>query len=257
MTQLPPIDTQSLLARLGDAKGFELRLVSRRSLGGSLLCLELDGAPVDLNPRAGQDLMLAVPVDGAAGSFRRRYSIRGFDAATGRVELWVDTAAGGPGARWAAGAPLGSTIESIGPRGKIGIDAMADWHLFIGDLSFLPAAFALAEAIEPPGQAIFLLELDDVEADLRPDLDEGIGLTLMVVERGERPLGDASGLLTALAALELPPDEGHAYVGGELRVVAALKGALAERGLTGPAVDAKPYWRKGVANLAHGEPSKD
>jgi NADPH-dependent ferric siderophore reductase len=257
MPQLPPTDTSSLLARLGDAQGFELRLLARRNLGRSLVCLELEGAPPDLAPAPGQDLMVAVPVEGGDGSFRRRYSIRHFNAAAARIELWIDTAAGGPGSRWAASAPIGSTIEAIGPRGKIGLDPMADWHLFIGDLSFLPAAFAMAESIEPPGQAIFLFELDGSDGALRPDVGEGIGLTLGIIERGGRPLGDATGLLSGLAALELPDDEGHAYVGGELRVVAALRAALEERGLASASIDAKPYWRRGVANLAHGEPRKD
>jgi NADPH-dependent ferric siderophore reductase len=148
-------------------------------------------------------------------------------------------------------------IEAIGPRGKVTLDPLADWHLFLGDGSFFAAAYAMAEAIEAPGQALFVFEIDHAEDALTPALDEGIGVTVCFIERSGRALGDPAGLLAGLAALDLPPDEGHVYVGGELGVVAALRRALADHGFENGAVDAKAYWRLGVANLAHGEPGRD
>ncbi len=256
MSTLPPTDTSSLLARLPGVSAATLVVSERSQVSPSLVEVRLSGDVAPLVPQPGNDVMLAVPVEGGDGSFRRRYTVRSFDAAAGVLSLWVDTSAGGPGARWAATAPLGSTIELVGPRGKITLDDMADWHLFIGDLSFVSAAYNLAEAIDPPGQAMFLFEVDDRSDVPTPTLDEGIGVTLGVIERAGRALDDPTGLLAGLASLVLPEDEGHVYVGGELSVVATLKRSLLDLGLSAEQVDAKPYWRLGVSNLAHGEPDK-
>jgi NADPH-dependent ferric siderophore reductase len=250
-------DTSALLARLGDAVAFELRLTERRALGASLVELRLDGAPASFQPQPGQDVMVAVPVEGGDGTFRRRYSIRSHETASGEVTMWIDVTAAGPGARWAAEAPLGSSIEAIGPRGKVLLDEMADWHLFLGDASFLAAAYAMAEAIEPPGQALFVFEVDHEDDAVTPTLPEGVGVTACFLERDGRALTDPTGLLTGLEALELPPGDGHAYLGGEMKVINGTRAALLERGLAAEAISAKAYWRLGVANQAHGEPARE
>lgn len=257
MSTARPTDTPSLLARLTGTQAFVLTLTERSALSPTLVGLTLTGLPADLGLAPGQDLMLAVPVEGGDGSFRRRYTVRRHDATTGTVELWIHTAAGGPGTRWALDAPVGSTIEGIGPRGKITLDEMADWHLFVGDLSFLSAAYAMADAIEAPGQALFVIEIDEEGDELLPDLDEGIGVTVCFMSRDGRSVDDASGLLTGLKAIEFPEDLGHAYVGGELSVVAEVRRALEARGLIKEQISPKSYYRAGASNAAHGEPKKD
>jgi len=256
MAALPPTDTSSLLARLPGVTALTLELVGRTTLSPTMIEVVLQGPVADLDPAPGNDLMLAVPVDGGDGSFRRRYSIRSLDHREGTVRLWIDRSAGGPGATWAATAREGSSIEAIGPRGKVTLDPLADWHLFVGDLSFVSAAYNMAEAIEPPGQALFIIEATRREDVPTPTLPEGIGVTMVIVERDGRSLDDPSGLLAGVAAIELPDDLGHLYVGGELHVVAAVRSALVARGLDPAQISAKPYWRLGVSNLAHGEPDK-
>ncbi|MEI8050485.1 MAG: siderophore-interacting protein [Actinomycetes bacterium] len=253
----PSTDTASLLSRLEGVAAYQLEITGRSDLSPSLIEVILAGNIETLKALPGNDLMLAVPVEGGDGSFRRRYSVRSLDSAAGTVTLWIDTVAGGPGARWAQHAAIGSSIECIGPRGKVTLDPLADWHLFVGDLSFLAAASSMAEAIEAPGQAIFLFEVDEPDDLISPSLDDGIGVTVGVIERSGRSKSDPVGLMAGLAALEFPADEGHFYLGGELSVVAALKTALLQRGVETAQIHAKPYWRSGVANLAHGEPRKD
>ena len=257
MANTPPTETSSLLSRLEGAAAYHLTVSKRHDVSPSLVSITLTGDLQGLVVSPGNDLMLAVPVVGGDGSFRRRYTIRRADVDSGEVELWIDRTSGGPGATWAESAPIGSSIEAIGPRGKVTLDEMADWHLFLGDLSFLPASYAMAEAIEPPGQALFIVEIDQPGDAIVPSMDPRVTVTVGFIERDGRALNDPAGLLAGLAALEIPPEEGHVYVGGELTVVAALKAALIERGLEKQAIDAKPYWRAGVANLAHGEPKKD
>src|SRR5258707_15635175 len=88
----------------------------------------------------GQDVMLLVAAEGNR-PVRRRYTIRELDAATRLLTLRIGLHGAGPGERWVRAARPGDKIEGIGPRGKITTSATADWHLFVGDESALPATF--------------------------------------------------------------------------------------------------------------------
>jgi hypothetical protein len=66
--------------------------------------------------------------------------------------------------RWAAAAQPGAHVEAIGPRGKITVDPSADWHLFAGDDSAIPASLAMAESLPTANHAVVVLEVDG-EAD--------------------------------------------------------------------------------------------
>ena len=187
---------------------------------------------------------------------RRRYSVRSVDAHGDQLTLWVTTGHSGIGASWVESLKLRDEVELIGPRGKIGLDPVADWHLFVGDASGFGAFYRMAESIEPPGQAIFVVELETMDDAVTPRLDADISPTAIFVERAGRAPGDPSGLLSALALLELPVGDGHAYLFGELATVRVVREALCDRGLDGGQIEMKAFWRAGVGNLDHGEPPK-
>jgi NADPH-dependent ferric siderophore reductase len=248
--------TAALLERLG-AHLVPLVLIRREQLSPRLIELEFSGLVEDLVGKPGNDIMVDIATTNPDKAARRRYSIRSVDATARRLRLWIETSSGGPGSTWAATLPTGSAIRVIGPRGQVSLDMQADWHLFIGDLTFLSAAYAMAEAIEPPGQALFIIEVEDQADVVLPALAEDIAVTFVLVDRDGRSPNDPAGLLAAFAALALPELDGHIYLGGELRVVAALRAAVKDRGLSDDQVHAKSYWRFGVANQPHGEPKKD
>jgi NADPH-dependent ferric siderophore reductase len=248
--------TAALLERLG-ANLVPLVLIRREHLSRCIIELEFAGPVEDLLGQPGNDVMVDLPTADPDVQARRRYSIRSIDVAQQRMRLWIETSSGGPGATWAQQLPTGAAIEVIGPRGQISLDLEADWHCFVGDMTFLSAAYAMAEAIEPPGQALFVIEVDQAEDLILPQLDESIAVTVVAVDRAGRLPNDPSGLLAAFGALELPELDGHLYFGGELSVVAALRKAAKERGLSDDQISSKPYWRYGIANLPHGEPKKD
>ena len=106
----------------------------------------------------GQDVMLLVAAEGNR-PVRRRYTIRQLDTAARLLTLDIVLHGDGPGERWVRSARSGDRIEGIGPRGKITTSAAADWHLFIGDESALPAVFAMTEALPPDRPATLVLEI--------------------------------------------------------------------------------------------------
>ena len=116
----------------------------------------------------GQDVMLLVAAEGNR-PVRRRYTIRQLDEAARLLTLDIVLHGDGPGERWVRSARSGDRIEGIGPRGKITTSATADWHLFIGDESALPATFAMTEALPPDRPATLVLEIPE-ESD-EQDLD--------------------------------------------------------------------------------------
>ncbi len=253
------LETSTLLRRLPGVERWELELVARELLTPSMVRLWLSGQGLaTLRHRPGQDLMFAVPA-GVGGHFRRRYTIRRLDRAAGAVavDVFLHGDAEGPGAAWASAASTGDRVEALGPRGKVVVDEVAEWHLFAGDDAALPAVFTMVESLPAGATALVILEVGghDDEQDL--SLPGGAGQRLDWLHRHDRRPGEGAALAEAVAALPLPPGRGHAYLAGELAAVASMRTALAERGLQPPQISAKAYWRRGVANAAHGEPGGD
>jgi NADPH-dependent ferric siderophore reductase len=202
----------------------------------------------------GQDVMLLVAAEGKR-PVRRRYTIRRLDAAARLLTLDVVLHGDGPGERWVRSARSGDKIEGIGPRGKITTSATADWHLFIGDESALPATFAMAETLPPDRAATLVLEIPGQSDE--QDLAATANIRISWLHRLGAPAGDPSALAAEAATVELPPGRGHAYLLGEARVVSRLRDVLAGRGFGQDQISPKAYWGRGRANASHGEPARD
>jgi NADPH-dependent ferric siderophore reductase len=199
----------------------------------------------------GQDLSLGVVRDDGS-TVRRRYTIRRFDRAERLIDLEFVMHGDGPGIRWAQAARPGMSIEAIGPRGKIGLAPDADWHLFAGDATAVPGAFAMMEALAAGEPARAYLEVDG------PDERQQLGVNdtnRSVTWRYGRDVWrqPPDGIVAALSAAG-SPEGGHAYLAGEVALVTALKAALLARGWAPDQVSAKAYWNRGRANAGHGEP---
>jgi NADPH-dependent ferric siderophore reductase len=206
---------------------------------------------------AGQDFMLRVPRADRT-STNRRYTIRAFDSTRSTVTIDVALHAKGPGTDWFRSASAGDQIDAIGPRGKITPRVGAHWHLFIGDETGMPGAFAMMEAL-PAGTLVrTILEVDSAADELTPALREGQPVQLTWVHRlGRSEAGDASLLRQAITDLDLPSGSGHAYVAAEAGVVRTVQELLKERGLGEEQISAKAYWRRGLPNADHGEPVRN
>jgi NADPH-dependent ferric siderophore reductase len=198
----------------------------------------------------GQDLALAMVRDDGS-IVRRRYTIRRFDPPRRLIDLEFVMHGDGPGIRWAQAARPGITIEAIGPRGKIGLAADATWHLFAGDATALPGAFAMMDALPGGARAsAYLMVTDPAERQAFPSRD-GTKTVTWHYESDDQP---SDGLVAAVSAAAASPDGGHAYLAGEVAIVSALRTALLARGWAPDQVSAKAYWNRGRANADRGEP---
>jgi NADPH-dependent ferric siderophore reductase len=202
----------------------------------------------------GQDVMLLVAADGRR-PVRRRYTIRSLDLDTLTLTLNIVRHADGPGERWIRAARPGDRIEGIGPRGKITTSPDADWHLFMGDESAMPAILAMTESLPGDSDATLVIEIpgsDDEQELLAPARTR-----LTWLHRLGRRAGDPALLEAEAGEIEMPPGRGHAYLFGEASVVLRLREILAARGVLQDQISPKAYWGLGRGNAGHGEPSKD
>jgi NADPH-dependent ferric siderophore reductase len=244
-----------LAGPLAGTTRMRLQVVSSDRLSPAMQRLVLTAPELaGLAYQPGQDLMLMVGVAGDR-PVRRRYTIAGLDRPRRLVTLDVVRHGNGPGERWVASARPGDQVEGIGPRGKIFLNPAADWHLFAGDESALPAFFTMAGALPAGARALLIIEIPG-SADER-ELVTAADVALTWLHRDGQPAGEPGRLAAAVAAAVLPPGRGHAYLAGEARVVLALREALATRGMAAEQMSPKAYWGRGRANAEHGEPARD
>ncbi len=247
-------DSAALAARM-DARRMDLTVVSVRALTPTLVRVELAGEGLrGLSAEPGQDLMLTA--DATSPVVRRRWTMRDLDPAEGTVAVDVVVHPGVEGASRLHEAAPGDVVEAIGPRGKVHLVAGARVHHFLGDQSFLPAAYAMAEAVTGPASAVVTLTVPSPVDRLplrAPACPHGVSW----VEAADDDSGTGLALLAA-SGLGDPEDGVVVYVGGEMSMAASIRAALVkDRGWPRDAVLPKPYWRRGTPNARHGEPGRD
>src|SRR5258708_36360027 len=154
------------MARRLASEVVESELISRSIQRIQLTPAELAGFRYE----PGQDVMRLVAADGRR-PVRRRYTVRSLDRDTLTLTLNIVRHGDGPGERWVRAARPRDTIEGIGPRGKITASPDADWHLFMGDDSAMPAILAMTESLPGDSDAMLVIEVpgpDDEQELLAP-----------------------------------------------------------------------------------------
>ena len=183
----------------------------------------------------GQDLVLNLP-----DAPRRHYTIRSLG--DGVLDIDFVLHGHGPAADWATAAGRGDVIEAAGPRGQTRLADGADWHLFVGDETCIPAIFAMLEAAPPGLRAFAFIEVES--AAEQQSIDTAADLDLAWVLRGG-PARPNDLLLQRLMAFAPPVGAGHAYIIGETSGVRAQRHYLLEQGWPRERITAEGYWRPG------------
>lgn len=145
---------------------------------------------------------------------------------------------------WAENVQVGEQIALSGPGGAYAPDLSADWHLFVGDESALPAIARAIESLPADARGIAILEVGDASEQL--DIPAPSDVELRWLHRGA-PRPETVGLLAeTVAALEFPPGRVHAFVHGERESMKAMRDELlARRGLERAQVSLSGYWAQG------------
>lgn len=172
----------------------------------------------------------------------RTYTVRRVDAVAATLDIDFvvhgDEGLAGP---WAAGAQIGDRIELMGPGGGFTPDAAADWLLFAGDLSALPAIAAALESLpeESVGRAFIEVESDDEVLPLAaPD---GVEIEWII-----DPAHDVEALAAVVRQCDWRDGDVQVFAHGERESMKALRRVLFdERGLDRARVSLSGYWARG------------
>jgi len=182
----------------------------------------------------GQTVKIFVP-DAAGVPVTRDYTVRGYDPAAPRMDIDFVLHGDGPAANWARQARAGHPLEFVGPSGRYRPDPAADWHLFAGDETALPAIQAMTESLPPGARAHVYVEVAD------PGEEQPIPPDGQWLHRGDAAPGTV--LEGALRAAAIPPGRGRIWLAGHTPTVRRIRAHLLdERGMDRRALYVKGYW---------------
>lgn len=175
----------------------------------------------------------------------RTYTVRWIDVAA--KELAIDFVVHGDeglAGPWAASAKPGDRLMFSGPGGAYSPNPEADWYLFAGDESALPAIAAAIESLPADAVGQAFIEIGS-EADAQ-QIKSPSGLSIVWLSRGGAAAGASSVLIDAVAASSWPEGTVDAFVHGEREYMKALRDVLfKQRGLRRDQVSLSGYWANG------------
>ncbi|MGH7003360.1 MAG: SIP domain-containing protein [Alphaproteobacteria bacterium] len=182
----------------------------------------------------------------------RKYTVRSIDPESGTLEIdFVIHADAGPGARFAARAARGEKIGVLGPGG--GGLAQADWYLFAGDETALPAIARMIEHLPAHARGVALIEVADAgEIQALPDK---AGIKIEWLCRKEHRTRSGQLLADAVRRVSFPDDGSsvHVWAGCEFDAFRSIRSHLRdERRLQKHEHLVVAYWRKGRPDDATG-----
>ena len=188
---------------------------------------------------------------------RRRYTVRSWDAASGRITLdFVVHGDSGTAGPWAATVTPGDVLVFEGPGCGYRPDPEADWHLMVGDESALPAIAASLEAVPSGAKVVVRLACDGPDHEI--PLSSPGDLDVQWLHREGDLAADAALLADAVMALDFPDGRVHAFVHGEADEIRAIRRHLiSERGLTRRDMSCSPYWRRTMTDEAWRQVKRD
>lgn len=177
----------------------------------------------------------------------RKYTVRSVDVAAGTLDIdFVLHADAGPGSGFAAAAAVGDRVGVVGPGGG-GLVA-ADWYLFAGDETALPAIARMLENLPADASGTAFIEVED--ADEVQALTAPPAIAVEWLLRKGRPAGSTSLLIDAVRSATFPVNGKTVYVwaGCEFETFRALRAfARQEKHLSNTEHLVVSYWRRGRA----------
>ncbi|MGC0363488.1 NADPH-dependent ferric siderophore reductase [Rhodococcus sp. 27YEA15] len=183
----------------------------------------------------------------------RTYTIRSYDPAAREIAIDFvvhgDVGVAGP---WAASVKPGTSITLRGPGGAYAPAESADWYLFVGDETAVPAISASVQKLSGDAVGYVVIEVGGEEDEIAIDAPAGIavswihrGASADIV--GDEAAGDNAPLIAAVKALDWLPGNPDVFVHGEAQAVMHnLRPYIRkERSVPASSASISGYWRRG------------
>jgi NADPH-dependent ferric siderophore reductase len=169
---------------------------------------------------------------------KRTYTVREIDVEERQLSIDFvvhgDEGIAGP---WAMNAKPGDTLVLVGAGGKYAPAAESDWHLFIADLSAIPAVSSALEAMPEGARGVVLANVEAADRAL-PEVPEGIDVKW--VDSDEE-------LISAVQDLDWLEGTPQVFAHGERETIKAIRKVLKEREVPREALSISAYWARGRA----------
>ena len=174
----------------------------------------------------------------------RTYTVRAYDPLTHELTIdFVVHGDAGIAGPWAANARPGDELLVAGPGGGYAPNPDADFYLYLGDESALPAIAAALDALPTDAVGHVVLEVHDAASEI--PVDAPVGVTVQWAHAGDKLVGQA--LVEAAQVVEFPAGRVDAFVHGEAGFVKELRRLLrVERGVPKERLSISGYWRIGA-----------
>ncbi|TCI03704.1 siderophore-interacting protein [Corallincola luteus] len=207
-------------------------------------------------PRAGQtmaDVLNFSPFDKPARTEKpivRTYTIRQFNKTAAEVAIdFVLHENPGPASSWALSCKPGDQICLVGPGPDKLVDFSADWFLFAGDMTALPAICANLEQLPANAKGYAVLEVlsdEDIHQIYAPAEIEVIWII------NPKPSPEQSPLTEQVKRLVWLDGSPAAWVAGEALSAKQIRRYLKkERGVEPDRLYASAYWQMGLNEDQH------
>lgn len=183
----------------------------------------------------------------------RTYTVRSVDTDAREIAIDFvvhgDEGVAGP---WATRAKPGDEMSFFGPSGAYAPRPDADWHLFAGDESAIPAISAAVEALPEDAIAKVFIEVGDRHDEIYMETLAVVDVTWVhrgasSNEIGDDRAGDNAPLIEAVKNTEWLPGQAQVFVHGEAQAVMHnLRPYIRkERGVGAEWASISGYWRRG------------
>lgn len=194
-------------------------------------------------------------VDLPAGSQPRVRTFTVRRADTARREIAVDFVVHGEqgvAGPWVRTARPGTTAYLMGPSGAYSPDPAADWYLFAGDETGIPAIGAALERLPSDAIGKVIIEIAGPADEVALSAPDGV--TIAWIHRGGRAdlvadglAGDNAPLIEAVTAADWLPGRAQVFIHGEAQAVMHnLRPYIRKvRGVEAQWASISGYWRRG------------
>ncbi|MDK3019619.1 siderophore-interacting protein [Pseudodonghicola flavimaris] len=162
---------------------------------------------------------------------------------------FVDHGDGGPASAFARAAEPGDFCALAGPGPAKITDFVADWYLVAADMSALPVAAAVLEAMPRDAKGIAIFEITSPEDRQEIDAPEGIEQHWLLQPDPHVPSTVQEEMIREL---DWPAGRVQTCIAGESGVIKALRGFLhQEKGLDRGDTYISGYWKIGLVEDEH------
>ena len=186
--------------------------------------------------------MLFTDVDGH--EVTRTYTVREVNGADKTISIDFvvhgDEGLAGP---WAAAAKPGDVAIVSGPGGGYAPDPTADWHLFAGDESALPAIASALDALPATARGVAFVETYSEADALQLRGPEGVEVRWLL--RRDARAGETTLLADAVADHDWDEGRVQVFAHGERGAMKQLREVFKERGVTRTQLSLSGYWAFG------------